>query len=386
MIAYLDNSATTKSFEEVIEIMSDSMRHRYGNPSSLHKMGVVAEQEIKACKKTILRNLGNPDGEVIFTSGGTESNNLAILGAGRWLSKRKKQIITSKTEHKSVLEAFKCLENEGYEVVYLPVDGFGAIRVEQVLEAITEQTALVSLMYVNNETGIIQPVEALAKALKKLKNPPLLHVDAVQAFGKIRVDAKKLGIDLLSGSGHKIHGPKGIGFLYIKKGVQLKPLVYGGGQQLDIRPGTENTYGIIGLEKATTLIFENFDIKMKNMEMRRDRLRDGILASVSEAVVNTPLDMPTAPHILHMSFPDIRGEVLLHALETSGVYVSIGSACNSKVKKYSHVLEAMHKSTALKEGAVRFSLSVETTDEEIEYAIVQVVQQYQSLHEIIKGK
>ncbi len=386
MIAYLDNSATTKPFEEVIEVISDSMRHRYGNPSSLHKMGVVAEQEIRACKRTLFKNLGNPEGEIIFTSGGTESNNLAILGAGRWLAKRKKQIITSATEHKSVLEAFKCLENEGYEVIYLPVDKNGAVSSEQVLNAVTDKTALISLMFVNNETGIIQPVEAVAKGLKKLKNPPIFHVDGVQAFGKLRIDAKRLGIDLLSGSGHKIHGPKGIGFLYVKKGVQLKPLIYGGGQQMDIRPGTENTYGIIGLEKATELIFEDFDLKMEKLEKRKERLRTGIVQAIPEAVVNTPIDVPTAPHILHVSFPEIRGEVLLHALETNGVYVSIGSACNSKIKKYSHVLEAMHKSSSLKEGAVRFSLSVETTDEEIEHAILQVVEQYQLLRAIIKGK
>ena len=386
MIAYLDNSATTKPFEEVIEVISEAMRHRYGNPSSLHKMGVVAEQEIKTCKKTLLKNLGNPEGEVIFTSGGTESNNLAILGVGRWLAKRKNHIITSVTEHKSVLEAFKCLENEGYEVSYLSVDKNGAVSSEEVLSAITDKTALISLMYANNETGIIQPVEAVAKGLKKLKNPPIFHVDGVQAFGKLRIDAKRLGIDLLTGRGHKIHGPKGIGFLYVKKGVQLKPLIYGGGQQMDIRPGTENTYGIIGLEKATELIFEDFDLKMEKLEMLRERLRAGILQAIPEAVVNTPVDMPTAPHILHVSFPEIRGEVLLHALETNGVYVSIGSACNSKVKKYSHVLEAMHKSTSLKEGAMRFSLSVETKDEEIEYAILQVAEQYQILREIIKGK
>lgn len=386
MIAYLDNSATTKPFEEVIELISDGMRHRYGNPSSLHKMGVVAEQEIKSCKKTILKNLGNPDGEVIFTSGGTESNNLAILGASRWLFKRKKQIITSQTEHKSVLEAYKCLENEGFEVIYLPVDEFGLVQIEQILSAITEKTALISLMCVNNETGVIQPIEGLAKALKKLKQPPLLHVDGVQAFGKIRVDVKKLGIDLFSGSGHKIHGPKGIGFLYVAKGVQLKPLIYGGGQQLDIRPGTENTYGIMGLEKATQLIFDDFESKMTAMDQLKNRLREGIAQAIPEAVFNTPKDTSTAPHILHVSFPDIRGEVLLHALETQGIYVSIGSACNSKVKKYSHVLEAMGKSTSLKEGAVRFSLSVETSSEEIEYAIETVSKEYQSLREIIKGK
>lgn len=386
LIAYLDNSATTKPFEEVIEVMADSMRHRYGNPSALHKMGIAAEQEIKSCKKTILRVFNNPDGEIIFTSGGTESNNLAILGAARWLSKRKKQIITSKTEHKSVLEAFKQLESEGFEVLYAPVDRNGVVDLEQLISLVTDDTALISLMYVNNETGVVQPIEEISKQIKKMKKPPLFHVDCVQAFGKIPIDLKKTSIDLLSGSGHKIHGPKGIGFLFIRKGVQIKPLVYGGGQQMDLRPGTENTYGIIGLEKATALIFNDFENKVKQLEEKRNRLRDGIMEAIPEAVLNTPKECPTAPHILHISFPGIRGEVLLHALETKGIYVSIGSACNSKVKKYSHVLEAMKLSMSLKEGAVRFSLSVNTTEEEVEYAISEVASQYKALYAIIKGR
>jgi cysteine desulfurase len=383
---YLDNSATTKPYEEVVEVMSAAMRNRYGNPSALHKMGIEAENDIKSCKKAILKTLNNPDGEIIFTSGGTESNNLAILGTARRLNKRKDHIITSKTEHKSVLEAFKTLEEEGYSVTWLSVDDKGLVDPIAVINAVTEQTALISLMMVNNETGIIQPVEQIAKELKKLKNPPIFHVDAVQAYGKVKIDLKRTGIDLLTGSGHKIHGPKGIGFLYIRKGIQLKPLIFGGGQQLDIRPGTENTFGIIGLEAAVLKTFEDFVVKNESMGQLRDFLRTEIQRLVPEVITNTPIDADVAPHILHLSFPDIRGEVLLHALETDGVYVAIGSACNSKIKKYSHVLEAMRLSTSHKEGAVRFSLSSETSKSDIDYAVEKIVKNYKLLHNIIKGR
>lgn len=386
MIVYLDNSSTTRPYKEVIDEMTEAMQNRYGNPSALHRMGVDAEGDIKKCKKQILAQLNQKEGEILFTSGGTEANNLAILGYARRIAKRKNHIITSKTEHKSVLESFKALEREGFLVTYLPVDKFGLVSVDDVMAAVTDKTALISLMMVNNETGIIQPIEELSKRLKKMSTPPALHVDAVQAFGKLRIDLKKLGIDLLSASGHKIHGPKGVGFLYVKKGVQIEPLLFGGGQQQDLRPGTENSYGIIGLSKAVELSFESFDEQMEKLAYLRNRLREGIEKRVPEAIFNTPRDQATSPHILHVSFPKIRGEVLLHALETDGVYVSIGSACNSKVKKYSHVLEAMKLPNELKEGAVRFSLSTQTTEAEIDHAILVIEKNYKQLHEIIKGR
>lgn len=386
MIAYLDNSSTTKPYHEVIEVMVEAMQNQYGNPSALHKMGIAAENEIKFTKKQILKQLSSPDGEVIFTSGGTESNNLAILGTARRTAKRLNHIITSKTEHKSVLEACKALEDEGFNITWIDVDKQGYVDVKRVIEAITPQTALISLMLVNNETGIVQPVEQLAKHLKQLKTPPVLHVDAVQGFGKMRIDVKRLGADLLTISGHKIGGPKGIGALYIRKGLHLKPIIYGGGQQLDIRPGTENTYGIVGLGKAVEITFNHLEADCKRISDLRDALRQQIEASLPEIVINTPVDQVTAPHILHISFPDIRGEVLLHELESRGVFVSIGSSCNSKSKKYSHVLEAMKLTTSLKEGAVRFSLGAFTTEEEIEYAAKTVIEAYQSLRAIIKGR
>lgn len=386
MNVYLDNSSTTQPFDGVIEAMSDAMKYSYANPSSLHRMGVDVENEMKACRKKILNALGNGEGEIYFTSGGTESNNMAILGVVRRIMKRKNHVITSKTEHKSVLEACETLAKEGAEITYLEPDKNGYVSLDKVLEAITDKTALISLMLVNNETGIIQPIEQLAKALKKMKNPPIFHVDAVQGFGKLRIDLKKTGIDLLTGSGHKIHGPKGIGFLYVKKGVHLESIIHGGGQQGGIRPGTENTYGIIGLSKAIDETFEGFDTKNNRMTALRDKLREGILSELPEVKINTPIELETAPHILHVSFPEIRGEVLLHALEREGIYVSIGSACNSKVKKYSHVLEAMRLTADQKEGAVRFSLSTETTEDQINYAIQTICAQYRALHEIIKGR
>lgn len=386
MFVYLDNSSTTRPYKEVIEAMTEAMTHRFGNPSALHKLGMDAETEIKRCKKQILGTLNQSEGEILFTSGGTEANNLAILGYARRIAKRKNHLITSKTEHKSVLEAFKALESEGYSVTYVDVDAYGRVNPLQVIEAVTEKTALISLMMVNNETGMIQPIEEICKALKKMEKPPVLHVDAVQAYGKVRIDLRKLGIDLLTASGHKIHGPKGIGFLYVKKGVQIEPLLYGGGQQSDLRPGTENTYAIAGLSKAIEITFNEFEAHNNHMAALRDVLRKGIETQIPEAILNTPKDMATAPHVLHVSFPKIRGEVLLHALETEGVYVSIGSACNSKVKKYSHVLEAMKLSTEAKEGAVRFSLGSDTTEDEIDYAVGVVVRCYQELFEIIRGR
>lgn len=386
MIAYLDNSSTTKPHQDVINAMVEAMSIQYGNPSALHKLGIAAEQEIKQTKKKILQQLNGGDGEVVFTSGGTEANNLAILGTARRTAKRLNHIITSKTEHKSVLEAFKALEKEGFDITWINVDRTGYVNPQDVISAITPQTALISLMLVNNETGVVQPVEVISKALKQLKTPPLLHVDAVQAFGKLRIDVKRLGIDLLTISGHKINGPKGIGALYIRKGVHLQPLFYGGGQQMDIRPGTENTYGIVGLGKAVDITFRDFQDSIDRMARLRDHLRLGLQTALPEVVVNTPCGASTAPHILHVSFPDIRGEVLLHELESQGVFVSIGSSCNSKSKKYSHVLEAMKLSPVLKEGAVRFSLGMETTAEEVDYAIKTVVDAYTSLKAIIRGR
>lgn len=386
MIAYLDNSSTTKPHPEVVKAMVEAMSIQYGNPSALHKLGLAAEAEIKSVKKRILQNLNGTDGDVIFTSGGTEANNLAILGTARRTAKRLNHIITSETEHKSVLESFKALEKEGFEITWIKVDKQGYIDPADVLAAITPKTALISIMLVNNETGIIQPVEAIGKALRQMKQAPILHVDAVQGFGKMRIDVKRTGIDLLTLSGHKIGGPKGIGALYMKKGVHLQPLIYGGGQQLDIRPGTENTYGIVGLGKAVELTFEKLEEDIEKIATLRERLRRSINDTLPEVVINTPETGQIAPHILHVSFPDIRGEVLLHELESQGVFVSIGSSCNSKSKKYSHVLEAMRLSTSLKEGAVRFSLGTENTEEEIEYALGTVVNAYQSLRAIIRGR
>lgn len=386
MIAYLDNSSTTKPHQDVINAMVEAMSIQYGNPSALHKLGIAAEQEIKQTKKKILQKLGSSDGEVIFTSGGTEANNLAILGTARRTAKRLNHIITSKTEHKSVLEACKALEKEGFQITWINVDREGYVNPQDIMEAITPQTALISLMLVNNETGVVQPIEALSKALKQLKSAPLLHVDAVQGFGKVRIDVKKMGIDLLTLSGHKINGPKGIGALYIKKGTHLQPLLFGGGQQLDIRPGTENTYGIVGLGKAVDLTFEGYQEAVERMAHLRELLRNGLMEALPEVVINTPPTNQIAPHILHVSFPDIRGEVLLHELESQGVFVSIGSSCNSKSKKYSHVLEAMKLTTPLKEGAVRFSIGIDTTEDEIQYALKTVVNAYTSLKAIIRGR
>lgn len=384
MHAYLDNSATTRPFDEVIEYMQEMMRFHYGNPSSMHRVGIDAEIRIKEIRKQIMKSLKAPEGEVVFTSGGTEANNLAIFGSTSLLKKRKPHIVCVSTEHKSVLAPIKELEASGHTVTYLEVDAFGKVDPKAVMDAVTEQTGLVSMMYINNETGALQPVELVGKALKKLKEPPVFHVDAVQAYGKITVDVNRACIDLLSASGHKIHGPKGIGFLFLKKGIRLKPQIFGGGQQNDLRPGTENTYAIYGLSKAIELNFEKLAenelylraLKMKFMSMIKDQIPNCIVHS----------ELNDAPHIVNVSFPGIRGEVLLHSLESVGVFVSTGSACNSKNKLYSHVLTAMGLSHALMESAIRFSFSIMNTEEEVEYAVTQVKTHYESLYQIIKGR
>lgn len=384
MHAYLDNSATTKPYDEVIDYMSEMMKFHYGNPSSMHRIGVDAELKIKQIKQSILKSLHVTDGEILFTSGGTEANNLAILGTAGIIQKRRPEVITIVTEHKSVLAPMKVLEERGHTVTYVSVDARGRVDVESVLAAITPRTGLISMMMVNNETGTIQPIEALCKALKKLKEPPVLHVDAVQAYGKMPIELKRLGIDLLTASGHKIHGPKGIGFLYVKKGVRLNPIIFGGGQQHDIRPGTENTYGIYGLSKAVDLQFSDLKGRMAYMNGLKARFMDRMAQAVPEAVCHSVLE--DAPHIVNMSFPGIRGEVLLHQLESQGVFVSTGSACNSKNKQYSHVLQAMGLTQPQMESAIRFSFSVMNTESEIDYAVEQVKGAYESLYAIIKGR
>lgn len=363
---YLDHSATTPICPEALEAMTSMLQECFGNPSSLHRKGLDAEKQLKSAAQTFLTTLKAPQGrgEIIFTSGGTEANNLAISGVAATLRPARRHIVTSAAEHSSVLEAVLYWKKHGYEVTLLIPSATGQITPEAVVEAIRPETALISLMHVNNETGAIFDFGIQLKNLMRHSpESPLLHVDAVQSFGKLPIDVRNMGIDLLSASAHKIHGPKGVGFLYKDKSVRLQPLIFGGGQQGGIRPGTENTPGIMGMEAALKAMPLDGLARLSTL---RSRLYDG-LASIEGIIFNSPEDC--APHVINASFSGLKAEVMLHALEQEGVYVSSGSACHSKDQKASHVLTAMGLSPKRIDSALRFSLSVHTSEEEIDEAI-----------------
>ncbi|RKD26073.1 cysteine desulfurase [Caminicella sporogenes DSM 14501] len=386
MEVYLDNAATTKPRKEVIDMMNKALVQYYANPSSLHKKGVEVEKLIKTARKQIAKALGSDEKEIYFTSGGTESNNLAILGSLEGNKRKGRHIITTKIEHLSVLNVFKYLEEKGYDVTYLSVDGDGKIDIEQFKNSINDDTAFISIMYVNNEVGTIQPIEEISSILKSMTNRPIFHVDAIQAFGKIKFNLKKLNVDLMSISGHKIHGPKGIGALYIKKGTKIKSIIFGGNQELGIRSGTENVPGIFGLGTASDLFKREFEENIKKMAKLKFKLLEGIKRNVKDIKINGTIGENSAPHILNMSFKGIRGEVLLHSLEQDKIYVSTGSACSSRKKTYSHVLREMGLCEKEMEGAIRFSFSPFNTEEEIDYVIDRVTYRVAELRKVIAGR
>jgi len=379
MKAYLDNGATTVVSKRVIEKMNEVFSELYGNPSSMHQMGVEAEKLIKEAKKIIAKAIKSTPEELIFTSGGTEANNLAIQGYLK--GSRKTHIITTSIEHPSVLSIFQHYESKGYEVTYLNVDKEGHIDLKDLEDALSDETALVSIMAVNNEIGAMQDLSAISKIIKK-KSKALFHVDAVQALGKVECHVKKYGIDMMSISSHKIHGPMGVGVLYVKKGITIHPLFLGGGQQKAIRPGTENTPGVVGFAYACQENMEAFSDNESHIVKLRDRFVKEVL-EVPGSKLNGSLD---APHIVNISFPNMRGEVLLHLLESKEVFVSTGSACSSKNKSYSHVLEAIGLDDKYKEGAIRFSFSKFTSEEELTYAIETLKSSIKELDMIIQGR
>lgn len=364
---YLDNSATTRPFPEVIEAMTDVLTRHFGNPSSLHKKGLETEAIVDRVRQEIAKTLGAKPSEIIFTSGGTEANNLAIQGIARKYKNRGTHIITSTIEHSAVLDVMRYLESDGFQVTYLPVDGNGCVRVEDIENALTAQTILVSIMYVNNETGAMQPIRQIGELLAT-RPKTLFHVDAVQAYGKIPLKVKTDKIDLLSISSHKIHGPKGIGALYMREGIDLVPLFWGGGQEKNRRSGTENVPGIAGFGAAVRKGFAALDADKERLEKLRDRLIQEIRNSIDPVRINTPADL-AAPHVVSVSIPGVKGEVLVHAMETEGVFISTGSACSFREKIHSHVLRQLKLSDEELEGSVRLSLSSENTGEEIEEAV-----------------
>lgn len=368
MEAYLDNSATTQCSQAAANLMMRLLREDYGNPSSLHNRGMEAENYVKEARKRIAQTLKVNEKEIYFTSGGSESNNLAIVGSALANKRSGMHVITTMIEHPSVANPFAYLEELGFAVTYLPVDAYGCISLEDLQEAMCSDTILVSMMHVNNEIGAVEPIEEAARVIKQ-KNPNcLFHVDAIQSYGKFRIYPKRMGIDLLSVSGHKIHGPKGSGFLFVRDKVKVHPLILGGGQERGMRSGTENVPAIAGLGQAAVEIYQNFE----SNQTRMYRLRDYFIQEVEQidgVSVNGHKDHRSAPHIVSVSVSGVRSEVLLHALEDKQIYVSAGSACSSNKPAVSRTLQSIGLKRELLESTVRFSFSVHTTKEEIDYAL-----------------
>lgn len=368
MEVYLDNSATTKAYPEVARLVADIMTEDYGNPSSMHLKGVAAEKYIKYSKKTIAGIMKVQEKEIFFTSGGTEADNWALIGTAYANYRAGKHLITTRIEHPAVLQTMEYLKEQGFEITYLPVDRMGRIRLEDLERAIRRDTLLVSIMYVNNEVGAIQPIEEAGALIKRMNPRTLFHVDAVQGFGKLKLFPKKWNIDMVSVSGHKIHGPKGVGFLYIDERVKIKPIIFGGGQQRNFRSGTENVPGVAGIGKASELIYRDLEEDTERLY----RLKEYFVRELSlmpHIYINGPQDETGAPHIVSASIAGIRSEVLLHALEEKNVYVSSGSACSSHKHTISATLESMGIEKQLMDSTLRFSFSVFTTKKELDYTL-----------------
>lgn len=364
MEAYFDNAATTAVYPEVRDLMVKLMIEDYGNPSSLHMKGVDAEKYIKNAASQIAKEIKCQEKELVFTSGGTESNNLAIIGGAMAKRRAGKHIITTNIEHASVSATMDFLSKEGYDITYIGVDSTGHVKLDELKCALREDTILVSVMYVNNEIGTIQPIADIAAIIKSYNDKILFHVDAVQAFGKLRFSVKKLGVDMLSMSGHKIHGPKGSGALYIKDKTLVRPIIYGGGQQKEMRSGTENVPAIAGMGLATELIYKEHEKKIEYINMLKDRFISGV--TKYEDVFDNSGE---APHIASISFVGIRSEVMLHALEDKGIFVSAGSACSSNKPHISNVLKAIDMPDDRLESTLRFSFIETNTVEQVDYAI-----------------
>ena len=369
MEVYLDNSATTRAYDSVRDIVAKAMCEDYGNPSSMHKKGVEAEKYVRGARETLARLMKVQEKEIFFTSGGTESDNLALIGGARANHRAGKHLITTAIEHPAILNTMKYLEEEeGYRVTYLPVDMYGRVRLDALKEALCPETILVSIMYVNNEIGSVQPIAEAAGIVKSYNRNILLHVDAVQGFGKYRIYPKKMGIDMFSVSGHKIHGPKGIGFLYINERAKVRPIIFGGEQQKNMRSGTENVPGIAGIAQAAKEIYTGLDEKVAHMRWLKQKFIEGV-SQIEHTKVHGLTDETSAPHIISVGIAGIRSEVLLHTLESKGIYVSSGSACSSNHPSVSGVLRGIGTGKEYLDSTVRFSMSEFTTEEEIDYTL-----------------
>lgn len=381
MQAYLDNSATTAVRPEIASTMAEIMTSNYGNPSSAHHKGVEAEKVLIDAGKAVASTLSCAENEILFTSGGTESDNLAIVGSALAYRREARTIITTQVEHPAVMESVRYLGDQGFEVIYLPVNKDGTLNLETLERAVNDSTLLVSVMHVNNETGAVNDLHEIGQIIKKQNPKALFHVDDVQGYGKFRTNVRHDNIDLLSVSAHKIHGPKGVGFLYHKNGVRLRNLIFGGGQQGNLRSGTENVPGIYGMGAAAEAAYASLDEDVSRMYALKSRLEDRLLEN-ENVFLNEPRGSEGAPHIISASIEGVRAEVLLHALEDKGIYVSSGSACSSNRPHISTVLTAIGLRRELLDSTIRFSLSSMNTEEEIDYAadcvaeIIPVLRKY----------
>lgn len=386
MNVYLDNSATTIIHEDIVKVYEELSYVNYGNPSSIHSMGVQSEKMIKEARSNVARLLKTQEKEIVFTSGGTEANNLALIGATRASRIKKGTIITTPIEHPSVLNTVKYLESEGHRILYVKLKNNGLVDLDDLSNILTDDISLVSIMAVNNETGVIQNSSAIGSLIKKGAPKALFHVDAVQAFGKVDISVNAQKIDLLSISSHKIHGPKGAGALYIRKGVRVLPLFYGGNQENGIRPGTENVPAIVGFGEACLPREQTLKSKKENITSLKNYFVNKIIDTIPSAELNGELSDDFSPYIANISFHGIGGEIIVHSLERKNIYVSTGSACSSKNKKFSHVLQALNIDEERMKGAVRFSFSEYTTKEQLDYVIDQLIITIEELEKIIKRK
>ncbi len=367
-VIYFDNAASTKVREEAVLLACKVMREDYANPSAKHKGGMLAENYVKASAKIIASTLKVDEKEIIFTSGGTESNNMALIGAAYANCRRGKHIISTSIEHAAVHKPLSFLESRGFEVTILPVDEKGRVSPEDLQKSIRRDTILVSVIYVNNEIGAIAPVEEMAKRIKACNPDTIFHVDAIQAYGKLKIEPKKQGIDMLSVSGHKLHAPKGVGFLYVSRKVKCTPLLYGGGQQGGMRSGTINVNGIAAMGEAIRHHFTDFEAKIERIRELKDYVSSALLR-MEDVKLNSQTGKDSAPHIVSASFKGLRAEVLLHALEEKGIYVSAGSACSSRHPGISGTLKGIGLPEAYLGGIIRISFSEFNTMEEAVYFV-----------------
>ena len=368
---YFDNSATPQVFDCVRDVMVKTLTEDYGNTAARHIKGVEAEHYIKEAREEIAKSLRVKEKEIVFTSGGTESNNMALIGTALASRRAGNHLITTCIEHASIYNTMSFLEEQGFRVTYLPVDHNGIVSPDALREAICDDTILVSVMYVNNEMGAVEPIEEIGKIIKEKKPGAYFHVDAIQAYGKYVIRPKRQGIDLLSVSGHKIHGPKGVGFLYMDERVKIKPLIYGGGQQKGLRSGTENVPGCAGLGAAVKEIYREHEAKVEKLYALKDRLVSG-LSKMEGVTVLGLTGRDSAPQIVSAAFEGVRAEVLLHALEDRGVYVSSGSACSSTHPGVSGTLRGIGLKAELLDSVLRFSFGLFNTEDEVDYCLAQL--------------